>query len=228
MACTHKFFGHDFHLQGINGLLPNWDVKTLIIGTFNPELQWHPNNVAKYYYGRTRNYFWRVLPRFAGLSSINSQDINSQISFLKANQIGVTDLLISINDADLSNPNHIKRIQTVLDNEIELFKEFTWNTEPIIDFLLQNDVKAVYFTKLGNNAQKKIKPNTFEEQIRKIELACQHRNIYTNRLHTPSGQGLGAGSPRENVLIHRWYNSNGGNAFPFVSSQFDIKKFLIL
>jgi len=70
MACTHKFYGHHAHLAGKNGLLPKWKAKTLIIGSFNPEQSWHPTNSAEYYYGRVRNYFWKVLPRFAGLDAI--------------------------------------------------------------------------------------------------------------------------------------------------------------
>ena len=36
MGCFHKFYGHEFHQEGQRGLLPNWNAKTLIIGTFNP------------------------------------------------------------------------------------------------------------------------------------------------------------------------------------------------
>ena len=61
MPCIHKFFGHHNHLNGNNGLLPNWEVNTLIIGTFNPSNNWVPNNAANYYYGRPRNYFWKIL-----------------------------------------------------------------------------------------------------------------------------------------------------------------------
>ncbi|HMI01145.1 MAG TPA: hypothetical protein VK541_01610 [Pedobacter sp.] len=147
MSCKHKFFGHPFHLEGISGLIPNWKVRTLIVGTFNPEPAWHPANAANYYYGRATNYFWEVLPRFAGISSVSRQDLVAQLNFLKINEIGVTDLLISIDDADLSNMDHVERIRTVLDSEIELFNQFTWNTEPIVEFILKNNIEAVYFTK---------------------------------------------------------------------------------
>ncbi|WP_448104614.1 hypothetical protein [Pedobacter panaciterrae] len=229
MACTHKFFGHRSHLQGVSGLLPNWEVKTLIIGTFNPELKWHEGNKAEYYYGRTANYFWSILPCFAGLKAIAHNDVNTQLTFLQQNQIGVTDLLISIDDADSAEPSHKDRIVTVLDKEIERFHDFTWNTDPIIDFIRDHQIEAVYFTKLGDSKVVKPKENTFEFQMRKIEAACASiiPQVDTFRLHTPSGQGLGAGSPRSNVLMHRWYNSNGGAQFPFINKQFNINDFPI-
>ena len=221
MACTHKFFGHQSHLQGVNGLLPNWNVKTLIIGTFNPEIIWHPDNKAEYYYGRTANYFWSLLPCFTGLNGIAHNDVSAQLTFLQQNQIGVTDFLISIDDADLSEQIHKDRILTVLDKDIEQFNQFTWNTDPIIDFILHNNIEAVYFTKLGNNKAINPKEKIFEFQMRKIEEACftMASRVPTFRLHTPSGQGLGVGSPRLNVLIHRWYNENGGAQFPFINNN---------
>lgn len=227
MACKHKFFGHQSHLQGINGLLPNWNVKTLIIGTFNPEEEWHPTNTANYYYGRDTSLFWDVLPRFACINDVDRQDIDGQIDFLKDRQIGITDILISIDDASLDNDEDVLSIQTVKDDLIEQFGKFTWNTMNIIEYIKQNNIEAVYFTKLGDLKRKKAKPNSFEEQIRKIEQLCNDTGIYVNRLHTPSGQGLRSGKPRVNVLINRWYHMNGGHLFPFISKDFDIRNFPI-
>jgi hypothetical protein len=58
-----------------------------------------------------------------------------------------------------------------------------------------------------------------------IEQHCLNKNpaIPTHRLHTPSGQALGVGAPRENVLTYRWFgqglnfinNNFNPNAFPF-------------
>lgn len=225
MACTHKFYGHNAHLPGENGLLPKWKAKTLIIGTFNPEQLWHLNNSAEYYYGRTRNYFWTVLPRFAGLDPIPHGNVNAQLAFLESNQIAVTDLLISIDDADLDNQEHVARIKTVLDNKIELFRQFTWNTDPILNYIAKQQIETVYFTKLGKAGSVNPRINTFEAQIRKIENYCINKKIPTYRLHTPSGQGLGAGSPRAHKLIHKWYDDNGAKQFPFLSTRFDILDF---
>lgn len=214
MPCTHKFFGHQNHLPGVDGLLPNWPVDTLIIGTFNPENAWAPNNDAEYFYGRPRNYFWRILPRFAGEPSIHRLDVHSQIDFLQRKKIAVTDLLIEIEGADINNLEHIQLINGFLDDDVNNFAPLRWNTQRIIHYLTVNDVKAVYFTKLGGNG-------VFEPQMVIIEDFCHENGISVKRLHTPSGQGLGGGRPRENKLIHAWFNQ-AGHQFPFLSPDFDI------
>jgi len=216
MPCSHKFFGHRHHLANENGLLPNWDVDTLIIGTFNPSNEWVANNPANYFYGRSR-YFWKVLPRFACGDAINNNDVTNQLDFLQTNRIGLTDLLISINDANIDNVEHLNWVRTYLDNDLFNFEEFTWNTVNIIRFIQQKKVKAVYFTKMGNGAP-------FGSQMEIIEAFCNMHNIpilQNFRIHTPTGQGLGAGTPRVNRLTHRWFEQ-GGNQFPFLCPDFNI------
>jgi hypothetical protein len=225
MSCNHKFFGHHEHLKGDFGLIPSWPFKTLIIGTFNPENRFHPDNSAQYYYGRSRNYLWKVLPKFAGEDSIPHQDVKRQINFLKNYEIGLTDLLISVVDADVNNSLHKDRIKTVLDNQIESFSNFKWNTEYILETLKNNKVGGVYFTKLGLPNMKNIGAHTFEFQMRIIEKYCKKNNISHNRLFTPSANGLGKGSPKENHLITRWFKENGGNRFHFLSKDFNLDKF---
>lgn len=214
MPCTHKFFGHSTHLSGNKGLLPDWPADTLIIGTFNPENLWAPHNDAGYFYGRSRNYFWRILPLLSNSTPINRQDVQSQITFLKKNRIACTDLLISINDAEINQPEHIAYIKNFEDDAIGKFKNLTWNTVHIKDYIVTHNIQAVYFTKLGGNG-------IFEEQIRDIEEFCKTNNKHSNRLFTPSGQGLRDGKPRINKLIHKWYHENGGKRFPFLSSDFN-------
>lgn len=228
MPCTHNFFEHEFHGKGNSGLLPSWNYNTLIIGTFNPENSWKADNSARYFYGRSRNYFWKVLPRFTSAehdvqAPIDYQNINSQREFLKANKIGITDILTKINDADTTSEIHKSWISTVKDNDIEKFSDFHWNTNNIINELKKRKIKAVYFTKLG--APTKITcENTFEFQMRLIETFCRLNNIICHRLHTPSGQGLGPGK-RVIKLIKKWYYQNGGSSFPFLHPNFNISKY---
>jgi hypothetical protein len=225
MSCIHKFHGHSEHLDGDKALIPRWEFNTLIVGTFNPEIKFHPKNAANYFYGRRRNYFWKILPKFCGLPSIPHDDIEAQIKFLKKEGIGLTDLLVSINDADVNNPKHIERIQTVLDRDIETFTDFTWNTPHIISLIETRQVKAVYFTKLGIRYGGDLRVDTFEFQMRVIEGFCDLKGILCHRLFTPSGNGLGVGRPKENHLINRWYKENGGSHFPFISESFKIEDF---
>ncbi len=225
MSCFHKFYGHEFHQPGERGLLPNWKAKTLIIGTFNPSNNFHNQNSALYFYGRNRNYFWDILPLFAAEQVIDKSNPISQKCFLENKQIALTDLLISINDAELNNPEHIRRIKSVKDREIEKFVSFTWNTEYIKSYIKTYKVEAVYFTFLSNSSTNNQSVNTFKFQTRLIENYCGEIGVFSSRLFTPSGQGLGAGKPKKNKLINKWYRENGGNRFPFLSNQFDIQNY---
>jgi hypothetical protein len=225
MSCTHKFFGHDFHQRGEKGLLPNWNAKTLIIGTFNPNNNFYEQNSASYFYGRKRNYFWDILPLFAGEPAIDKSNSLFQKCFLENKKIAITDLLISINDAELNNTEHIRRIKSVKDKEIEKFHSFNWNTEFIKNYIEINKVEAVYFTYLSNPSASNQLINTFEFQTRLIESYCQEIGVFTSRLFTPSGQGLRNGTPRKNKLINKWYNENQADRFPFLSNQFNIQNY---
>lgn len=226
MPCTHKFYGHQSHQDGNMGLLPNWKCKTLIIGTFNPQTEFRPGNPANYYYGHSA-YFWKTISRFCCIENeIQSNETLRQLEILNLKEIGLTDLLICVNDADINNNIHVNRINTYRDSDLELFTDFTWNTDNIISFINAQKIKYVYFTKLGN--RNVINPNqdTFEYQMRIIETHCVHNGIVNNyRLHTPSGQGLRNGIPRENKLIQKWYHQNGANHFPFTSDNFNINNF---
>lgn len=216
MPCTHKFFGCNAHLAGENGLLPNWDADTLIIGTFNPSNEWVPLNQANYFYGRSQ-YFWKILPEFACLDAIENNNVNNQANFLQLNHIALTDLLISIDDADINNEQHVNWIRNYQDNNLAHFDELNWNTTNILQYIQDKKIKAVYFTKMGSDAP-------FGVQIQIVENFCDLNNILNFRLHTPSGQGLREGSPRINKLIHRWYHQ-GGNQFPFLCPNFDLNNF---
>ena len=206
MACKHKFYG----IEEYNGLIPNWKCKTLIIGTFNPENKFHSRNDANFFYQRRKNYFWDILPLLSNEKSIEKKNSNKQIEYLKKYKIGLTDLLLSINDADNNCLIHKDLISTVKDEDIERFKEFSWNTDFILEFIKKSKIQAVFFTKLGNPNKKKIKQDTFENQMRLIEDFCISNNVFTKRLHSPTGMGLGAGN-RIETLLDRWINENGAS-----------------
>lgn len=208
MACNHKFLD-----MTDRSLLPKWNCKTLIIGTFNPEGRFHRDNVANFFYQRKRNYFWDVFPLISGDSAIEKDNTEAQIDFLRQHGIGITDLLLSIRDADPANERHVHKISTVKDSDIESFHQFKWNTDSIIEFINQNQCTHVYFTKLGTDVAHPPE-NSFEFQMRLIESFCQGQGVFCRRLHTPTGMGLGEG-PRIQTLYRKWVYENGANRMPF-------------
>ena len=44
-------------LLGKESFIPNWECKTIVLGTFNPE----GGKPVNYFYGRKSNYFWRAV-----------------------------------------------------------------------------------------------------------------------------------------------------------------------
>ena len=53
MACRHRFY---------DKLSPDWELEYLFVGTFNPSWDFNNAEQADYFYGRNRNFFWRILP----------------------------------------------------------------------------------------------------------------------------------------------------------------------
>ena len=202
MKCIHKFYG----IKDYDELLPNWIFNKLIVGTFNPSNDFHSLNTANFFYQREKNYFWDVFPLFYDSNPIRKNDATGQKDFLKKKLIGITDILISINDADQNNEQHKKLISTVRDDDIETFNSFTWNTQQIIDVIIEKRITEVYFTKLGLPSKEYNSKDTFEYQMRLIETHCNKNSIHNKRLHSPTGMGLGKGK-RVETLEKRWIDN---------------------
>jgi hypothetical protein len=75
---------------------------------------------------------------------LKKKDSKKQIEYLKKYKIGLTDLLLSINDADNNCLIHKDLISTVKDEDIERFKEFSWNTDFILEFIRKSKIQAVF------------------------------------------------------------------------------------
>ena len=141
MACTHKF--HQY--LNLNNL--DFEPTTLIVGTFNPG--WDGlNNNAEWFYGRTRNnYFWDVLPRIYENTNLRNGDHNDWKGFCARNQIAITDLLASIDDANQNDPLHTAAISNYKDSDIaNSFQQFT--PVNIVNILNNNpSIRNVYLTR---------------------------------------------------------------------------------
>lgn len=172
MPCNHKFINY-LNLENID-----FSPTLLIIGTFNPE--WPEDNYAEWFYGRTNNnYFWDVLPRMFQQVSLRNNNHIEWKNFCSQNQIGITDLITSINDADQENERHFDIIANFKDREFpNTFHEFEMTN---IVNILENypSINKVFFTR-----NKGIE--LFDTQIDLINNYCQNHNIYFSHLLTPS------------------------------------------
>jgi hypothetical protein len=173
MPCNHKF------QQFLNLERLDFDPTVLIVGTFNPA--WPNNNNAEWFYGRVRNnYLWDVLPR------LFHYDLNLRTStslewkeFCSVNRVALTDLLYSIDDADVENSEHQEILSTYLDTSIaDYFSTFTFTK---INSLLEKhpSIKNIYLTR-----QKGVP--LFDNQWKLVEDYATHNSLHVKNLLTPS------------------------------------------
>jgi hypothetical protein len=174
MVCLHKF-ADDLSLERLN-----FEPNTLIIGTFNPG--WDKlNNTATWFYGRTRNnYFWDVLPRVYGQPDLRLKNHHDWKAFCHRNNIAMTDLIHSIDDADDNNPDHIAYLSSYRDDLIaRQFKHFIYVDIPGI-LARHKTIKHVYLTR-------SIKDVFWWRRWQPIVSYCERHGIKAQTLLTPSG-----------------------------------------
>ena len=78
-------------LEDEDWFIPDWELKALILGTFNPEC----GDAVDYFYGRSRNQLWPLVSHCVGRDLHPNQGDDFFIA-LKAEGIGCMDLLRSI------------------------------------------------------------------------------------------------------------------------------------
>jgi G:T/U-mismatch repair DNA glycosylase len=81
----------------------NPDTKTLILGTFNPDT---PDNIADFFYGRSRNYLWRLLPIAYGESDLKKATKQEKIIFIDKYNISLVDLIEEVQVEDGQEANY--------------------------------------------------------------------------------------------------------------------------
>jgi len=195
MPCPHRYL--DLHEK--NSLFPNWKIDHLFIGTFNPKWD-RPNKInAAYFYGRSA-YFWNTTSIFFEDREYaygwNDQD--AMIKFSQKHRIGFTDLICSIQDADENKKEHLEKIYSVADKDLETFKDIKWNTDNIISYIRKNRPANIHFTLLSGEK------SMITSAIEKIEQEIRNLGLSSGRLHTPTGSRVGEGTPRLHQLVERW------------------------
>ncbi len=194
MPCHHKFI-NDLQLQYVD-----WEVKTLFIGTFNPGWSVCPNNNADWFYGRTqRNEFWCILPTVHLEASLLNGNRNNWIDFCRKNNIAVTDILESINNADPANEAHKQAICRFKDDELAQF-DVTINDIPAI---LENhpSIKQICVTR---QTLPPFWENCFTNLVQYINQNPQ-RQIEVRYLRSPSrGARNGVVGPFCQFVAGRW------------------------
>lgn len=178
MPCEHRF---------INDLRPNGKIKHLFIGTFNPSWDRPDGDNANWFYGRKNNDFWYIMPQVFGHHSLMEPQFRNNREFLMTwcneNQIGITDLIRNIVDADINNETHRESILSMRDNEFDKFNNII--PSDIIEIISQNraNLCGVYLTRYKHTLDDQGVIFNFWSAI---ENCCGEYGIHFHDLVTPS------------------------------------------
>lgn len=142
----------------------------LILGTFHPD----ENTGASFFYGRSRNYLWKILPtvmtgKNTDLKRASDED---KKKFMADYNIDFIDLVES---ADICANDKKNYSDLFLDKHIVKWKKITEEIDKL------KDLKAVYFTRKTFIGIPKI-----EMKVSEIRNYCMNKKIRFCLLETPA------------------------------------------
>jgi G:T/U-mismatch repair DNA glycosylase len=154
----HKFLNHQVSL----------DTEILIIGTFNPDI---PNGPT-FFYGRPRNFLWRLLPGCWGLPSLKVSPLAAKFAFMATHKIDFADIIESV-DVPVGQEGNV--LDTFIDGRVHQWRDIN----ALINTLLK--LKAVYCTRKTFTGI----PN-MKARILAIQNHCIQHNVRFCLLETPA------------------------------------------
>lgn len=196
MACLHRF--HEILIPQQNNL------RFLFIGTFNPSWDAANANNANYFYGRASSLFWCILPHAFNQNCLIDKERPEWEEFCVNHQIGISDIISSVTNADQNNAEHIelltlgfqdKNLDKRLNREFVFEHDFT--TERLLHLIGANrqTLRGVFFTR-----STKAEIPRIWNQWENISRHCRQLNIPATALPTPSTRG---GTIRERIFTWR-------------------------
>ena len=199
MPCNHRFqnelSAHDYPLN------------YLFIGTFNPAWNNPNGNNANWFYTRSRNSLWHILPMVTiGASMMHLRHDTTFLRNWCSNQlrgIGFSDLISCVLDADEENPLHVAEIMGFNDEILENYNLAATNLEDLI----RKNAKSlrnggVYLTRYSHTLPQNGQIIGFWNGVQDL---CMELNIPVNCLVTPSN---GYMLPRA-LKVEMWQESLG-------------------
>ena len=156
---NHRFLDHEI----------NPETETLIIGTFNPETEGNP---ADFFYGRSRNFLWRLLSTAYQEKDLKDASINEKLTFIKSRKIDFIDLISNIEVTEGQESNYY---DGYIDGKVKEWQ----NILKEIDRL--KNIKRVCFTRKTFSDI----PN-MKSKIEEIKKHCEYKGIYFKPITTPA------------------------------------------
>jgi G:T/U-mismatch repair DNA glycosylase len=153
----HKFLSH----------VINPATETLIVGTFNPDAKKNP---AKFFYGRSRNFLWRLLAIAFGEEDLTNKSVNEKSEFIKKRKIDFIDLI-----SEVKVDEEINYDDSYIDNKVSEWRDIIGEIRKL------KSIKRVCFTRKSFADIPHMK-----KRIEEIQKFCIDNNIDFQYLITPS------------------------------------------
>lgn len=155
----HRFSDHQI----------NPETETLIIGTFNPET---PKNDAEIFYGRKRNYLWKLLPIAFGERDLKGTPHLRKFEFIRNYKIDLIDL---IEELEVEEGEEANYDDAYIDSRVTRWRDVIG----VIDTL--PNLKRVCLTRKTFSGI----PN-MKKKVEAIQEHCDIKGIPFKALTTPS------------------------------------------
>lgn len=155
-----KIINHQLFEKNI--IEPNWDVKHLFIGTFNPQ----GGQPVNYYYGRESNYFWKILSKIfkEDFDPYTCNNIDDFYIKLKRHKIACIDIINSLEFDEKRVKIEDVTGNGYSDNKIINNKVIrNYNTE-LISNIIQNNSSINFYSTWGNGS----KLRNWTDEIKKL------------------------------------------------------------
>lgn len=145
------------------------DTEYLIIGTFNPETE---KNKAEFFYGRSQNYLWTLLPAAFGEANLKKLPKSEKEAFIDKYKIRLVDLIeeVTVDEGEEANYN-----DAYIDKRVTKWR----NIIRLIDGLPH--LKKVCFTRKTFSGVPNIR-----KHIEEIQQHCESKGIKFKALPTPA------------------------------------------
>lgn len=147
----------------------NPETETLIIGTFNPETE---DNDAEFFYGRGRNFLWRLLPTAFQEEDLKQKDKQEKLAFIKKRKIDFIDLILQI---EVENGQETNYLDSYIDS-----RKIEWR-EIISEIKKLKSLKRVCFTRKTFSGIPKM-----QEKIEEVQAYCLKNDIFFKAMTTPA------------------------------------------
>lgn len=157
IVVKHRFLEHQ-----INPL-----TETLIIGTFNPDSD---NNTADFFYGRGRNFLWRLLPTVFGDQDLKGKSLKDKLEFIDRKKIDFIDL---ISEVKVDEPDNY--YDAYIDNKVSIWRNVIEEIKKL------HSLKRVCFTRRSFSGIPQMR-----KHIEEIQRHCAANKINFLNLITPA------------------------------------------